>query len=89
MTPAQTDKRLRVRIHWKVDNGRRGIFTTNDSLDLHKDDEYESPYDVPQGWNTFIWEEGNFACDCNRSSFFLNEDWPCGERIEIVKMEPA
>jgi hypothetical protein len=37
--------------------------------------------------NTFIWEEGNYSCDCNRALFFgyaLNQQWedidhPCGE----------
>jgi hypothetical protein len=25
-------------------------------------------------WNTWIWEEGNFSCDCNRASFFGDDD---------------
>ena len=82
--------RLRVRIAWKIDDGRAGTFVTDDSLDLHDDPEYESPFvGMPKGWNTFIWEEGNFACDCNRANFFLNETgWQCGERIEILSMTP-
>ena len=36
--------------------------------------------------STFIWEDGNYGCDCNRHIFFNNKkygekDWdcPCGE----------
>lgn len=36
-------------------------------------------------YSDFIWTEGNFACDCNRHSFFEeykgdedDEDFPCG-----------
>lgn len=41
----------------------------------------------------FIWEEGNFACDCNRHSFFCKavgeedteDDPPCGdERYSVL-----
>src|SRR3990172_12902584 len=50
---------------------------------IHKDwlylDEDNSP-------NFFIWEDGNYACDCNRRLFFArvndeDEDWDsgCGE----------
>ena len=39
----------------------------------------------------FIWEEGNFSCDCNRGIFFYGnqEDYPChswvGQRFTILK----
>lgn len=26
-------------------------------------------------YGSFIWEEGNYACDCNRALFF---EWACG-----------
>jgi len=42
------------------------------------------------GFNDFIWSEGNFACDCNRSRFLWDDDarhLPCGvKRIVIDKI---
>lgn len=48
-------------------------------------------YPFPEhGWDTdgsnFIWSEGNYACDCNRASFFarsIGEEDPdrsCGDK---------
>lgn len=39
----------------------------------------------------FLWEEGNFSCDCNRSEFAQRHgyDWPeleCGDTIKLVSM---
>jgi hypothetical protein len=37
--------------------------------------------------NWFMWDEGNYSCDCNRGTIFLDsdEDFPCGEgRFEIL-----
>jgi len=41
----------------------------------------------------YIWEEGNFACDCNRALFFARsigeddpEDRPCGDERFTVKI---
>lgn len=32
----------------------------------------------------FMWEEGNYACDCNRS---ILKSWPCsGEKIIVVSL---
>lgn len=59
-----------------VDTGYAGIYLTESGPDW----DGESP-------NTFIWSEGNFSCDCNRSIFLhsaLGLDEPknleCGER---------
>jgi hypothetical protein len=41
----------------------------------------------------FSWTEGNYSCDCNRSSFiaeYCNEDFPdleCGNTIELVSLK--
>jgi hypothetical protein len=41
----------------------------------------------------FIWEHGNFSCDCNRSLFIKRQCDPkftpyeCGEVIQLVSME--
>jgi hypothetical protein len=51
--------------------------------------------DVPvEDWPPFIWEDGNYACDCNRARFFdeaagvTRENYdhvPCtGKRYHIV-----
>lgn len=31
----------------------------------------------------FIWSEGNYGCDCNRSGYFDKDD-PCGEGRYVV-----
>lgn len=59
-----------VRIR-KNDTGEIRIY--KDDLDLDKDN-------LP---NTFMWEEGNYACDCNRRLFFArvngeNDNWDSG-----------
>lgn len=40
----------------------------------------------------FYWEEGNYACDCNRYTVFYDDgiDYPCGgrdNRFELVGLE--
>ena len=37
-----------------------GVIRCYEDLDWHEDSDYPA----------FIWEEGNFACDCNRYLFF-------------------
>ncbi len=46
--------------------------------------------------HTYIWEEGNFSCDCNRKMFFLSglnrsepsdEEIPCGGGKYLVNLE--
>ena len=48
-------------------------------------------YNQNVDWNgSFIWEEGNFACDCNRGNFFARAggefdlDSPCGDERFVV-----
>ena len=87
-----SESRLRVNIFWRCDDGRSGVFELPSSLALEEipgEEQYPSPFGLEARWRTWIWEEGNFACDCNRAMFFLGEDdWPCGERISIERMEP-
>lgn len=51
--------------------------------------------DENPGWpSTYIWEEGNYACDCNRALFFgyavgltyEQIDHPCGEGAFSVNL---
>lgn len=42
----------------------------------------------------FIWQEGNFSCDCNRDIFFEgnqdeDDDMPCSNTIYSVNLENA
>lgn len=38
----------------------------------------------------YIWDEGNFACDCNRSAFIIEQcdknfsQMQCGHEIELI-----
>lgn len=43
----------------------------------------------------YMWEEGNYSCDCNKSlfiqrncdeSFNYGEEMPCGDKIELVSL---
>ena len=52
---------------------------------------YETDY-----YGEFIWSEGNFACDCNRSLFFLwavgadeadDDDTPCSDDRFSVRIK--
>lgn len=41
----------------------------------------------------FMWEDGNYSCDCNRFSHFYpcsDENYPCGdERFTLVSIDEA
>jgi hypothetical protein len=46
----------------------------------------------PEGDPSFIWTDGNFACDCNRHDFFTGEPYspdrahfPCGDTAYRVR----
>jgi hypothetical protein len=49
-------------------------------------------YGYPDDGVYYQWEEGNYSCDCNRSSFLSREhpeveELDCGETIEMVHLE--
>lgn len=79
----------RVRIHWR-DNltHKEGIYEEPKGRDfgsITKDED---------GYNCFMWDEGNYACDCNRLLFFIDpndlRDLACSEwRFDILKLEAA
>ncbi len=76
-----SELRGRARVHWKY-RDKTGVYEDNTPSVWFDDD------GTP---NFFMWEEGNFSCDCNKSNFFgLAEDggfWSCGDEIEITKLE--
>lgn len=49
-------------------------------------------YDYPEQWE-YIYKEGNYSCDCNKSLFIRQQCDPgfpemtCGEKIEMVNLE--
>lgn len=69
-----------ARIHWRYD-GKCGVYEDPDghgTLFVNEDGALED----------FWWTDGNGACDCNRSRLFGIGELPCGETIEILKIEP-
>jgi hypothetical protein len=80
-------KYLRVQISiTRVSDGKNATYWDDEGL--YQNGEYDG---------TFIWEDGNFSCDCNRSIFFhkaLGEpeavEAECGEskfRVDFIKDE--
>jgi len=53
-----------------------------------------APLEKEEKLSTWIWEEGNYACDCNRRLFFgyaIGEDYddidhPCGDSLFSVRI---
>ena len=53
---------------------------------------YATEYEHDGVWNSFIWTDGNYGCDCNRHLFFeraagheaINEDYDCSTGKYIV-----
>lgn len=47
----------------------------------------------PESAARYVWESGNYSCDCNRSLFIREQcdpsfpDMGCGEEIELVSIE--
>lgn len=54
--------------------------------------EMDFGYGYPVGSAHYMFEEGNYACDCNRS-LFLSREYPnfeemdCGENIDLISFE--
>lgn len=67
---------VKTKIYWKYDN-KIGIYIDNFGF-CHNDDGY---------FDCYWWEDGSGGCDCNRASMFLNEEWKCGNKIEIINIE--
>lgn len=66
---------------------------TNETKILSQEFEEREEDDFSE-WDVieFMWEEGNYSCDCNRWIFFYPEerdvDFPCGNgRFELVKLK--
>ena len=80
-----------------------GYFTHKDTVAcltfLYDGNEYYYEYnfgkEYPEESAEFMWEEGNYSCDCNRSSFLAEkydvfkemDEFDCGEDIELVDIK--
>ena len=73
-------KYLYLNIHWNFEN-QSGIYEDDYSSEL--DTSREKLEEAAE----FMWTEGNFACDCNRSRFFGLGDWDCGDKIQVTKLD--
>lgn len=51
-------------------------------IDVPMDLEWDYVNDHSQFW----WEEGNFACDCNRADTYGDEDQTCGSSRYLVRI---
>lgn len=57
------------------------------------DDHSSFNYDGADEPSSFWWEEGNGACDCNRSLFIQRhcyenfKEMPCGDEIKLISLE--
>lgn len=76
------DDLVRVRIRWRdMQTGQEGVYT--------------DPPGHGSAWLTdgvldlFMWEDGNYACDCNRALLFKGiQDHPCGsDRFDVLSIE--
>lgn len=68
-----------ARVH--IRNNATGVVHTYESQEVLIDG-VEHP-------ETFIWEEGNFSCDCNRAAFWglVDEETECGEGKFSVNLQ--
>ena len=74
-------KRATVKIEWKHGEKSGTYQDEPGQPSLWWDDERGD-------WCYYLWEEGNWACDCNRAKKFgIGDDFPCGNTIEIISME--
>jgi hypothetical protein len=75
-------------IEWKDEQtGKMGVFN-----ELEYSPESGSIWEDEEGFNTYMWDEGNCSCDCNRSIFFLGLPYghhePCGDdRFTITSLK--
>ena len=74
---------LHIKVHLRFD-GKDYTF-----IDDHSDFDYEGADEPSPYW----WEEGNGACDCNRSLFIKREcdgkfpEMECGDSIKLIDLE--
>lgn len=91
---AAVAKKYKVIIAFKEKEGRQVRFRTVAKMVMVLPDRREFPYEYDFGYAygpesaRFMFEDGNYACDCNRSLFISKEhpeikEWPCGDEIRL------
>ena len=70
----------RVRIRWRdTKTGRTGVWTEEPC-------EVGSVWQDRGEWNAYMWQDGNYACDCNRALYFIeSQDPPCGSERFVIE----
>ena len=77
--------RFKAKCYWydKV-TGKRGVYLDNHDTIWQDNDEFGT-------FNTYMWDDGNYACDCNRGIFFIKDhSLACGntrfiiEKVEVI-----
>lgn len=69
----ETSGRPTVCMNWKY----------KDKSGYYEEDDYKKGISI--GSILYIWAEGDYSCDCNRSLFFGLPEMKCGEKIKITK----
>lgn len=43
-------------------------------------------YAYPEDSAAYMFEEGNYSCDCNKSDFIGIDEYPCGDEIKLENL---
>jgi hypothetical protein len=74
-------KRALVKIEWEDTlTGDHGTWEESDFASVWKNDNGK--------WDLFMWQDGNYSCDCNRKIFFTGLDLDessCGNKRFIIR----
>lgn len=78
----------------KIPDAIRAVYKydSKEYVTIHDDYIFDQPLDYPEQWE-YIYREGNYSCDCNKSLFIQQQCDPnfpemtCGEKIEMVSLE--
>lgn len=90
--PIYRDQGLMIDVHYGVMSHKRTIFIgTLKYKDVEFVIHYDFGYEFPEEQAIFMFEEGNYSCDCNKSLFIQREygedvieELHCGDEIELV-----
>lgn len=77
-----------------VKNAIEAVFEYDGKRYVTRHDRYI--FDEPEyyeGQWRYIWEEGNYSCDCNRALFIVRQcdvafpEFKCGDKIKMVSLK--
>ena len=90
--PIYKNQGLMTDIKYGIMTHKRTIFVgifkyENNEFEIH----YDFGYEYPEEQAVFMFKEGNYSCDCNRSLFIQREygedtvpELDCGDRITLI-----